>query len=208
MDQDFNWGSVDPFILLQHASSDSIGKEREKDIMAAVKPLQGGKAERTEALGQLLDIATSFSMAPIYHFPVRFQKTSRKKTGDGSATKMKRRDITSSSTSQESSTSNLGRSSRESKRAINTDLVPEDIMSAVTRLQGGEAKKIKAIGQPMDITTTQEPSTATQRCSSRESKGAKYKQLVSEGLLDSFRFKERKRSAQSKPQAAKRPKAE
>lgn len=216
MDQDFNWGSVDPLLLLQYASSDSTGKEREKDIMAAVKPLQGGKAEKTEALEQLLDMATTFSMAPIYHYPVRFPKTSgKKKTGDGSAIKVKRRDITISATSQEPSTSNLRHSSQQSeraintgKRAINTELVPEDLILAVNHLQGGEAKKSEATGQPMDISTTQEPFTSTQRRSSRASKGAKYKELVSEGLLEVL--KERKRPAQGKPkgQGAKRPKAE
>lgn len=218
MDQVFNWGSVDPFLLLPYAFSNSNRKERVKDIMAAVKQLQRGKAEKTKALEQLLDMATTFYIVPIYHYPVRFPKTSgKKKTGVGPATKVKRRDITISSTSQESSTSNLRHSSRQSeraintsKRAINTELIPEDIMSAVTRLQGGEAKKSEAIGQPMDIPTTQEPSTSTQRRSSGVNKGDKYKQLLSEGLLDSFTFKESKRPAQSKPkgQGAKSPKAE
>lgn len=154
MDQDsFNWGSVDPFLLLDCASSHSTGKEREKDIMVAVKHMQGVKAGKTEALGELLDIATTFSMAPIFHYGVRFPKTSGKKKCEDRPAKVKR-DTTISSPTQEPSTSNL-------------------------------------------------------RCSSRASKGAKYKELVSEGLLVALKFKDHKRkAAESKPQGAKRPRAE
>lgn len=87
-----------------------------EDIMVAVNHLQGGKAGKTEALGQLLDLATSFSMAPIFHYPVRFPKTSgKKKAEDGPATKVTRRDITISSPTQVHSDINQRRSSSEQR---------------------------------------------------------------------------------------------
>lgn len=96
--------------------------------MSAVNHLWGGKAKKTEALGQLIDIATNFLHGAHLSLSVGFPKASeRKKSEDGQATRWKRRDI-DSSTIEIPSTSNSRCSSRASIETIYKELVSEGLL--------------------------------------------------------------------------------
>lgn len=138
--------------------------QREGHAVGCEQP-PGKKGQEDWSPWQLGDIATTLSIALIYYYPIRCPKPSGRKTEDGQATRLK----IYSSTTEEPSASNLRHSSGTRKGALYKEL---DIMSALNRLQGGKAKKSEALGQPMDITTTEQRSTNNLRWSSRASKEA------------------------------------